>query len=452
MKIVIFGCGKVGTTIINSLSGEGHDIVAIDNNPDVITEVSNVYDVIGVCGNGVDSETMTDSGISDAELFVASTGSDELNMLGCFLARKMGAKHTIARIRTPEYNDESLNFLKHHLDLSMALNPDLLAAGEIFNTLSFPSAVKVEAFSGRYLKIVELIIKEDSPLANLKLIDIRKSHSESFLVCFVKRNDEIFIPDGNFEIKAGDRIGITASHSEIQKLLRNMKMPMKMPKSVMILGASRITYYLTKMLSNAGVKVKIIDIDKGVCEEFSGRVPEATLLLGDGMQPEVLLEEGISGTDAFVALTGSDEVNVLSSFFAKSQNVPTVIAKANRHQLSQTAEKLGVESTISPLVCVSNSLSTYARALHNSIGSNVETIYKLAEGKAEVLEFKVHENFKFSDIPLREMKFKRNILIAGIIRGRKPIIPQGNDCIKPGDRVIVIAAGHVLCDLSDIVE
>ncbi len=452
MKIVIFGCGKVGETIIQSLSGEGHDIVAVDSNPAVVSEISNTYDVIGLCGNGIDSETMEEAITDDTELFVAITGSDELNMLGCFLARKMGAKHTIARIRTPEYNDDSLVFLKQHLDLSMALNPDLLAARDIFNTLSFPSAVKVEAFSGRYLEIAELIVKDDSPLANKRLMDLRKEHSESFLVCFVKRNDEIFIPDGNFEIQCGDRIGITAPHAEIQKLLKNMKMPMKMPKNVMIMGASRIAYYLTKMLIASGVKVKIIDMDKSACENFSSIIPGATLIVGDGMQPEVLGEEGITETDAFVSLTGSDEVNVLSAFYARSQNVPTVIAKAKRPELAQTSEKLGVESTVSPLVCASNVLSTYARALNNSIGSNVETIYKLSEGKAEVLEFKVNSGFEYSDIPLRDMKLKKNILLAGIIRGRKPIIPQGNDCIKIGDKVIVIAAGHVLCDLSDIVD
>ena len=452
MKIIIFGCGKIGETIISSLSGEGHDIVVMDKDSRVVEEISTLYDVMGCCGTGVDSDAMNEAGVDDAELFIAVTGSDELNMLACFLARKMGAKHTIARIRTPEYNDQSLGFMKQHLDLSLTLNPDLLSAQEIYNVMRFPSAVKVETFSGRNLEIVELILKEDSPFAGMKLIDLRKKHTENFLVCLVVRDDEVFIPDGNFELRVGDRIGVTAPHSEIQKLLKNMGMPQKMPKNAMILGASKTSYYLSKMLVAAGVHVKVVDMDRDACEAFSNRVPQATLIVGDGMKPEVLLEEGIESADVFIGLTGSDEVNVLSAYFATQQKVPTVISKVNRPELTQTAEKLGLECIVSPQNAVSNILSRYARALHNSIGSNVETLYKLVEGKAEVLEFNVRPDFKYNDIPLREMKLKSNVLIAGIVRGRKPIIPSGNDMILPGDRVVVIAAGHTLCDLSDIVE
>lgn len=451
MKIIIFGCGKVGATIISSLTGEGHDIVAMDKDPSVVNEISTLYDVMGLCGTGVDSDAMREAGVEDAELFIAVTGSDELNMLACFLARKMGAKHTLARIRTPEYNDQSLGFMKQCLNLSVTLNPDLLTAQEIFNVMRFPSAVKVETFSGRNLEIVELNLKEESPFAGMKLIDLRKKHSENFLVCVVMRGDEVYIPDGNFELKVGDRIGVTAPHSEIQKLLKNVGMPQKMPKNAMILGASKIGYYLAKMLVAAGVNVKVVDQDKAACESFSNRVPSTTVIVGDGMQPEVLLEEGIEDTDAFISLTGSDEVNVLSAFFANEQKVATVIAKVNRPELAQTSTKLGLECIVSPQKSVSDVLSRYVRALHNSIGSNVETLYKLVDGKAEVLEFNVRPDFRYGDVPLREMKLKSNILIAGIVRGRKPIIPSGNDVILPGDKVIVLAAGHTLCDLSDII-
>ena len=450
MKIIIFGCGKIGTTIIESLSGEGHEIVAMDKDGATVEAVCNLYDVMGICGMGVDSETMNEAGVEDAELFVAVTGSDELNMLACFLARKIGAKHTIARIRTPEYNDQSLGFMKQHLDISMALNPDLLAAHEIFNILSFPSASKVETFSGRNLEIVQLVLKENYPFVGMKLMDLRKNYDGKFLVCVVVRDDKVYIPDGNFELRVGDRIGVTASHSDMQKLMKNVGLPQKMPKSVMILGASRMSYYLAKRLISLGTQVKIIDSDKDACEAFSNRVPSATMIVGDGMQPAVLLEEGIGDVDAFIALTGSDEVNILSSFFASSQSVPTVISKVNRPELAQTAEKLGLETIVSPQRSVSDVLSRYARALHNSIGSNVETLYKMFDGKAEVLEFGVRPDYKFCDIPLREITLKPNILIAGIIRGRKPIIPSGNDVILPGDKVIVMTAGHVLLDLSDI--
>ncbi len=451
MKIIIFGCGKIGTTIISSLAGEGHDIVAMDKDPAVVEEVSNLYDVMGFCGIGVDPDAMLEAGADDAELFVAVTGTDELNMLACFLARKMGAKHTIARIRTPEYNDQSLGFMKQHLNISMSLNPDLLAAHEIFNTLSFPSASKVETFSGRNLEIVELVLGEDFPFVGLKLMDLRKNYDGKFLVCVVVRDDMVYIPDGNFELRAGDRVGVTASHSDMLKLMKKVGMPQKMPKSVTILGASRMTYYLAKRLISLGTKVKIVDMDKEACEAFSNRVPSATMIVGDGMQPEVLIEEGISDTDAFIALTGSDEANVLSSFFAAGQKVPTVIAKVNRPELAETAAKLGLQKVVSPQKSVSDVLSSYARALHNSIGSNVETLYKMFNGKAEVLEFNVSNDFKYSDIPLREIKLKENILVAGIVRGRKPIIPSGDDVILAGDKVIVMTAGHVLLDLSDII-
>ena len=452
MKIIIFGCGKIGATIISSLCKEGHDIVAIDKERKIVEEVSNIYDVMGLCGNGVDSDVMIEAGVSDAELFIAVTGTDELNMLACFLARKLGAKHTIARIRTPEYNDDSLGVLKQHLDLSAALNPDKLVAEDIFNVLRFPSAVKVETFSGRNLVIVELYLKSDSPFVGMSLRNLRKTYTEKFLVCNVQRNDEIIIPHGDFVLEVGDVIGFTASRIEIQKLLKQAGMPQKMPESVMILGAGRISYYLCNMLIAAGVDVKVVDKNREICTEFSKLVPKAVVLSGDGMKPEVLLEEGIDSQDAFVAITGFDETNILSSFFASGRSVPTVISKVNRPELAQTAQKLGLECVISPQETVSDVVLRYARALHNSIGSNVERLYKLCDGKAEVLEFKVLESFEYVNIPLRELKLKKNILIAGIVRGRKPIIPAGDDVILAGDRVIVMAQGLKLDNLLDIVE
>lgn len=452
MKIIIFGCGKIGTTITAALTGEGHDIIVIDKNTKAVEEVSNIYDVMGLCGNGIDRDTMLEAGVEDAELFIAVTGSDELNMLSCFLARCMGAKHTVARIRNPEYNDDDLGFMKHHLDISVALNPELLVAKEIFNILRFPSAVKVETFSGKNLEIVELHLKADSPFVGITLSELRKKHPEKFLVCNVMRDDEVYIPDGNFELKAGDRIGVTAAHNEIQKLLKNSGMPQKQPKSVMILGAGRITYYLAKMLIGIGVLVKIVEIDQQICSYFSKILPGAIMILGDGMQPEVLLEEGISSADAFIALTGNDEENILSSFFVAGQKVPTVISKVNRPELAATAERLGLECIVSPKSTVSNIISRYVRALNNSVGSNVETLYKLMDGKAEVLEFKVRDDFKYTKIPLRDMSLKKNVLVAGIIRGRKPIIPNGDDIILPDDNVVVLAAGQKFHDLSDIIE
>ncbi len=452
MKIIIAGCGKIGTTLIENLVVEGHDIVVIDNNPAVVSEVTNIYDVMGICGNGVDSDILMEAGISDAELFISVAGSDELNMLSCFMARKLGAKNTIARIRNPEYNDKSLGFMRNQLELSMAINPERLAAQELFNILKVPSALKIETFSRRNFEMVELRLKNESLLDGVKLCDIRNTFKAKVLVCCVQRGEEVFIPDGNFALQSGDRIGITASHSELQKFFKNIGLIQKKAKNVMILGGSRTAYYLAEMLNSVGSSVKIIDKDEKNCELLCELLPKAVIINGDGTQQEVLLEEGIRTIDAFVALTGMDEENILVSIFASSQNVPKVISKVNRDQLIPMAERLGLESIISPEKLIADVLISYARALQNSLGSNVETLYKLMDGRVEALEFNVRENSKVVGIPLKDMSILKNILIGGIIRDRKTIIPAGDDIILPSDRVIVIAANHKLQDLSDILQ
>ncbi len=452
MKVVISGCGKIGATILQSLLAEGHDLVAIDSQPQVIEEISNIYDAMVLCGNGADSDVLSEAGIETADLFVAVTDSDELNMLSCYIARRMGAKHTVARIRNPEYNDRSLIFMKQQLQLSMAINPEQLAAQELFNILKLPSALRIETFSRRNFELVELLIKPGSPMDGIRLIDLRKKYKAQFLVCVVQRGEEVYIPDGNFQLKSGDRIGLTATPTEIHKLLKMVGALRKQARDVMILGASRTAYYLAKTLIAAGNSVKVIEQDAKRCMEFSEVLPEAVVIHGDGAVQELLFEEGIRSTDAFVALTGMDEENILVSFYAMSQNVPTVISKVNRDELSAMAEKLGLDCIVSPQKTISNILVQYARALQNSIGSNVETLYNLMDGKAEALEFNVSPDFPYVNIPLKQLKFKPNVLIAGIIRGRRPIIPNGDDVILPADRVVVVARGHRLQDLADSMQ
>ena len=451
MKIIIVGCGKIGTTILSSLVTEEHDVVAVDDNASVITEITNIYDVMGVCGNGADCETLTEAGVERAELFVAVTGSDELNMLSCFIARKMGAKHTIARIRNPEYNDQSLGFMKQQLHLSMAINPEKLAAKELFNVLKLPSAAKIESFSRRNFEMVELKLKPDSPLDGLKLIDLRKKYDVRVLICAVRRDDNIYIPDGNFELKSGDKIGITAAPAEILRFLRMLGIMQKQARNVMILGGSKTAYYLSEMLLAGGNSVKVIERDRKRCLELCDKLPSAVVIHGDGAQQELLREEGIHSMDAFVSLTGIDEENILLSFFAASQDVPKVISKVNRDEFAPIAEKLGLDCIVSPRKIISDILVRYARALENSIGSKVETLYQLMDGKAEALEFIVAPDCSLSGVSLKELKLKPNILVAGIIRGRKTIIPAGDDFILPGDNVVVLAAGQRLNDLSDII-
>lgn len=453
MKVIVVGCGKIGSTIISSLVDEGHNVVAVDTDPQVIDNLTNIYDIMGVCGSGTDCDTLKDAGVENTDLLVAVTTLDELNMLCCFIARKMGAMHTIARIRKPEYNMNNIGFLRQQLDLSMSINPEHLAAEEIYNILRLPYATKIETFSQRNFEIVEIILREGSPMINSRLMDIRSKFNQNFLVCLVQRGENVYIPDGNFVLQSGDKIGLTASLGEMQKLMRSLGVETKQAKKVMLLGGSRIAYYLSHMLSYAGSSVKLIEKDEEKADSLSKTVSAKTVVInGDGAQQELLLEEGLSNTDAFVSLTGMDEENILISIFASVSKVPKVVAKINRRELIGMAEKLGLDSIISPRKIAADVIVRYARALENSKGSNVEALYKVMDDKAEVLEFKVSGDFSGINIPIKDLHIKKNIIIGGIIRNRKAIIPSGFDKIEAGDRVIVVAAGGRLNDLSDILQ
>ena len=452
MKINIVGCGKIGSVLVSNLVAEGHDVTAIDSDPTVINELTNIYDVIGVSGNGVDCDILAEAGVAEAELFAAVTGSDEFNRLSCYIARKMGAKQTLARIRNPEYNDSSLAFLRQHLDLSMPINPERLAARELFHVLRLPSAANVETFSMRNFEMVELKLKSDSALDGLSLIDLRQKYPQKFLVCVVQRGEEVIIPDGNFVLKSGDKVGLTATPAELHKLLKNLGLLKKQARNVMILGASKTAYYLAKALITAGNAFKIIEKNAARCEEFSEKLPDAVIIHGDGAQQELLLEEGLKSMDAFVALTGMDEQNILMSYFAQAQNVPKVIAKVNRDEFAPMAEHLGLDTLVSPRRTVANIIVRYARALENSRDSSVETLYKLMDGKAEALEFIVHNDCELVDIQLKDLPLKSNILIAGIFRNKKILIPAGDDHIAVGDKVVILTTGHRINNLSDILK
>ena len=452
MNIIVVGCGKIGTTILAKLVEEGHNVTAVDIDPAVITDINNIYDVMGVSGNGTDCDTLTEAGVQSANLVVAATASDEFNMLTCFLARKMGAHHTIARIRNPEYNDSSLSFLKQQLNLSMPINPELLAAQELYNLLKVPSAVKVDTFSRRSFELVELRLQPDSQLDGMTLAELKKKYKANYLICAVKRDGEVYIPDGSFVLKGGDKIGVTTTPSEIARLLKMLGESQKQAKSVMILGASRIAYYLSKMLINSGSSVTIVEKKHEKCKAFAEALPEAVIIQGDGAQQELLLEEGLGSTDAFISLTGSDEQNILISYFAHEQKVKKVITKINRDEFSPMAERLGLDTIVSPKKIVSDVVLRYARALQNSLDSEVETLYKLMDSEVEALEFIVRPDCSILNIPLKDMKIRKGVLIGGIIRGRKAIIPSGFDVILPDDRVVIIAEGKRLNSLSDIIE
>lgn len=453
MKIIIAGCGKVGKAIIESMTEDNHDITAIDNDPEVIETVTNTFDVMAVCGSATSREMLLSARVNKADLFIAVTQSDEVNMLSCFLARRMGAKHTIARIREANYNEDGLNFIIKELDLSMPLNPERTTAETLFDWLKLPSAVGVDNFAGKKLQMPEMIVREGTPLCNVSVMDLRKKVPVQFVVCAVQRGATVIVPTGAFVLKAGDRVAFMLKLSETHRFLKSIGAVKKQGRGVMILGGSTTAYYLAKLLVANGFYVKIIERDEERCAELAEKLPAgATLIHGDGMNHDLLMEEGIQSTDAFVALTGTDEENILISFYAASQSVPKVIAKVNQPELADLSEKLGLDSIVSPRKLVADALTRYARALNDTPGSKVETMYSLMDDNAEALEFKVLSDCKLIGKTLKELQLKSNIIIAGIIRGKETIIPSGDDVITEGDSVIVISTDARLYDLSDILR
>ena len=452
MRIAVAGCGKIGKTVIGSLVSEGHDVIAIDTDQKVLDELANIYDIMIICGNCADSDVLDEITVSDVDLFAGLTGSDEVNMLGCFLAKRMGAANTIARIRNPEYNDNSLGILRHELDLSAAINPDRLTATELYNILKLPSAVKIESFARRNFELIELIVKSDSVLDGVKLSELKSKYGHKVLICAVQRDERVYIPDGSFVLQNGDKVGLSAAPADLQKLLKALGILKKQSRNVMILGGSKSAYYLAKMLLTSGADVKIIERDPERCNELCEKLPQAMIINGDGAQQELLLEEGLRSMDAFVALTGMDEENILISIYAAANSVPTVISKVNRSELALMASRLGLDCVVSPMNVTADIFVQYARALKNSNGSNVETLYKIMDGNAEAIEFRVNFDSAITDVKLKDLKLKKNILVAGIIRGKKTIIPGGDDVILADDRVVVVSSEHKLSDLSDILR
>ena len=449
MRIVVVGDGKVGRTLSQHLTVEGHEIVIIDNDKQVIDEAVNTQDIVGVYGNGASYRVQMEAGVDKADLLIATTNSDELNMLCCLIARKLGAKHTIARVRDPEYSDQLL-FMREELGLSMQINPEYNTAIELFRTLRIPSALKVETFSRGRVELIEIRLKDHSVLDQVLLRDIQHRLGVKVLVCAVQRGDDLVIPDGNFRLHSADKINVVAAPGEIANFLQALGISGKPARHVMLIGGSHIAYYLGRMLLSIGAQVKIIDNDKERCLELCELLPKAMIIHGDGTDQELLQEEGISTTDAVVTLTGMDEQNILVSMYATSLQVGKVITKVNRPALAALVEHNGLDIVVSPKDISTNQILSYVRGMQNSTGSNVETMYKLVGGQIEALEFRVHSSFPHRGIPLRELQIKPNTLVACIARGMDIIIPFGNDYFQTNDRVIVVTMGEFFDDLSDI--
>jgi trk system potassium uptake protein TrkA len=450
MNIVVAGYGKVGKTLSEQLAREGHDIVVIDINSRLLTDSAGTLDIMCVCGNAASQIVQVEAGVGKADLLIATTDSDELNMLSCLVAKKLGAHNTIARVRNPDYS-EQLVFMREELGLSMAINPEQAAANEISRMLRFPAAAKIEMFSQGRIELVELKLTDACPLDGMPLSLLYQKYQVKVLICAVQRGDELFIPSGNFVLQKGDRISVTGTAGRVEQFFRQLGVMRSRARSVMIVGGGRISHYLTKRLLDTGIKVTIIEQNPGVCRELAEELPRANIIEGNGADQELLSEEGIDSVEGFVALTGFDEENIILALYAASRHVGKVIAKVNRSSLADlVSSSTPLDSIISPKDITANRILSYVRAMQTTHGSNVETVYKIVGGKAEAVEFLVKDGSSVLDMPLKSLKLKPNLLIAAITRGNKIIVPGGNDVIQTRDRVLVVTAGTRLHDLDNI--
>ncbi len=452
MKIIVLGAGKVGKTLIKHMSNEDHDIIVVDQNATKVEEVVNQYDVIGVVGNGGSYDILMEAGAEDANLIICVTASDELNILAGLVAKKMGTRHTIARVRNPDYSSQR-DFMRNQLGFSMIVNPELEAASEIRRVLSFPSAVKVDTFSRGKVELAEFFVEDHSRLNGVELNQLHKITKTNILVCAVSHNEDVIIPDGNYAIKPGDHLYITGTHRDLSKFCLDIGVITSRIKNVIIIGGGKIAYYLSKQLSTQGIKVKIIEKDKNRCQVLAEKLPYVTIIHGDGSDDELLNEEGIENTDAVLALTGLDEENIVLSLSAKSLYHKKTIAKVTRMNYTGLSDVLKVDSIVAPKKIVASQIIRYVRAkMNKDHDSAIKTLYKIVDGEVEAVEFKVTEHFKFLHKTINEMRIKEHVLVAAIIRKNEVIVPKGNTAMELNDYVIIVSRGEIMKSLNDMLR
>ena len=451
MKIIIIGLGTIGKTILKNLSGKGHDITIIDDDKDKIENLIEKYDVSGVVGNGACLDIQKEAGVKDADLAIALTNSDELNVFACLVAKKNGVKNTIARVRNPDYRKQIMD-MKDELGISMIVNPEQDTAAEIFNRINLPSIAQVEHFAKGRVLLVEIVAERGCSLIGETLITLGKKLETKVLICAVQRGQNVIIPTGNFTIEEGDRIHLTADAKSLRDFLAEVKLVKSPLKNIMIVGGSRIGYYLAGELSKKKYKIKLIESNRATAEELAEELPKVTVIHGNGTQHDLLLEEGIEAMDAFVALTDVDEENMVVSMFANKMKVKKTITQIKSDDLIGMLDELGIKNNVSPKNIVANRIISYIRALANTRGSNVLTLYRLVNDRVEALEFYAKKPDSIYDKPLKDLKIKENCLVSCIIRDNEVIIPNGNDCIKLGDSVIVVTTHKNFDDLTDIIK
>lgn len=449
MEIVISGLGSVGTTLMQELVDEGHNIVVIDVNAQKIENAVNKFDVKGVIGNGASASVLKEAGVQHSDLFIGATNHDELNILCCIIAKKLGAKKTIARASKPEYVELFKN--DGDLGLSLMVNPQYEAALEISRMLRFPSAIKVNEFSNGKVELVEFLVSEDSPLVGLPLKKLGSVFKEKVLICAAQRDDKAIIPTGDFVIQAGDRLFVTATMKHISLFFKHLGWN-RQAKDAIIVGGSTTAYYLCKELDKIGIHAKLIEKDPQKASIFSEDFKKINVILGDGTDQELLLEEGLATTDAFVALANMDEQNIIMSMFATSQDVPKVITKIDQLGYYDMLQKSGIYSAVSTKTSTTDRIIRFVRLIGNAQGSTVKRVFHIIDDTTEILEFEAKENFKRFDIPIQKLNLKKHLLVAGIIRKGELITPSGQDVIKLGDNVIIVTLEEGLDDLKDILD
>lgn len=451
MDIIIVGIGKIGKNLAKTLSEENHNTTVVDINESKVEKTVEMFDVKGVVGSGTHCDVLSEADVKNCDLLISVTGMDENNILTCLIARRMGAKNTIARVRNPEYAQQ-VNFMRDELGISMMINPDMLAALELFRMLQFPSVMNVESFSNGRIDMVEIKIKDESPLCNTRLSNIPPKFTNDMLVCAVCRNDKVHIPNGDFVVEKDDSVYVTASHKRLGKVVKEISGTKKKSsiKTVMLIGGSRISIYLARLLISSGKNVIIVEKDNKKCKFILEHCPKATVLCADANNQDILLEEGIEYVDAVVTLSDADETNFFVSMFSSSLGIERGITKVNNTNLVKLLKKMDGYSYINVSEVTCDIITQYVRAKKSVNSSYMKTLYKLVDGKIEAIEFLADDYVKFLGKPLSTVKLKKNILIAAVNRKNKIFIPGGNDTIEKGDMVIVVSSDYIMYNLNDI--
>ncbi len=451
LQIIIVGCGKVGATLVEQLSHEGHDITIIDKNPNKLQEIANLYDVMGLVGNGASYSVQMEAGIEKADLIIAVTGSDELNLLCCTVANQAVNCATIARVRTPDYSKEA-GYLREKLGLTMIINPELEAAIETSRILYLPTALEVNSFAHGQAELIKFKIPEKNVLDGLTIAELGRDVFADVLICAIERDGNVHIPSGDFRIMKNDIITFVAPRKKIRTFLEKVGAHTKKVKDSMIIGGGRAGYYLANQLLHMGIHVKLIEQNKERCEELSILLPDAIIINGDGTDPDLLQEEGIRDVESFVPLTGMDEENIMLTLHAKKVSSAKVITKVNRMTFKDVISDLDLGSVIYPRMITSEAIIAYVRAKRNSMNSNIETLYHMFDSRVEAIEFQIGETSDITNIPLMDLDLKDNLLVACINRNGSILIPAGQDSIQVGDTVMIVTTHTGFNDILDILN